>query len=320
MPRKLFLSLVALSLALTAAAANKKTAITMLVFPREPLLVQIAQDISRRYTALLVCYQQTGDQTAIHAWNGRSWVAVSEEAYARGDFFKVGPDYAVIVEAKKGAAPEVMIPDGSWFPAGNRLATSDPRAVIHLLGRYFDFPYSYWMQFSRRYNYELEAINPSLKNVFWWHFRGKDILPAMEKRDYKADLDKWLSLDSTPVLPQAPAEPAVIDRVPKKSLPAAAPAMEKLLEDLFETEKPAAPPSETGDRNEPGTDPSKEPAVKEPAPETEAAAATGGTIPALAAPAEEPEIPGKTEEAAPEKINPFSMRDIPAATVIRPSK
>jgi hypothetical protein len=313
MPGKLFLSLFVVLLGLSCSAANKKTEITMLVVPREPLLVQIAQDISRRYTALLVCYQQKGSRTAIHAWNGKSWVEVSEEAYTRGEFFKSGPSHAVIVETKKGSAPEVMIPDGSWFPDGNRVATTDPRAVIHLLGRYFGFPYSYWMQFGRRYNYDLEAINPALINVYWWHFRGKDILPALEKRDYKADMDKWLSLNSIPVLPEAPVEPAVSKKTPK-IMPAAKPAVAQPLDDLFETEKPAAP--EMAPLNSAAI---KEPAADEPVLDTEIVPETMEVIPAPAAPVEEPELIEEIEQAAPVKINPFSARDIPAATVIRPT-
>ncbi len=337
MPRKLFLFLFVLLLSLTGSAANKKTQITMLVVPRQPLLVQIAQDISRRYTALLVCYQQQGDRTAIHAWNGKSWVAVSEEAYARGEFFKAGPSHAVIVENGKGSAPKIMTPDGTWCKSGNRISTTDPRAVIHLLGRYFDFPYSYWMQFSQRYNYDLEAVNPSLLNVYWWHFRGKDLLPAMEKRDYRADMGQWLYLDGFPVSPVMPAAPVAIQKAPKT---AAAPkpvatkpkpveaepksAVPELLEDMFEPEQPE-PPAKSPAKIKKAADVIQEPEAEiiheqpaeKPAAEKEYVVKPAKIIMVPAAPADLDPAILKLPTGS---VNPFSAREIPKAELIPSEK
>lgn len=190
--------------------------ITMLMVPRETTAIQIAQDISCRYPVLLVCYQLTPAEPVLHAWDGEQWVGVSLTDYTNGTFFTNRPQRAVIIEKEAGSAPNILAPGTFWCDRVNRLASTDPRIMIHLLGRTFDFPYRYWMQFAKRYNYELEEINPALINVPWVHYRGDQVVAAFKARDFDRDMNKWLALDGTPVYP---AQAAVITDEP--DLPAA---------------------------------------------------------------------------------------------------
>jgi hypothetical protein len=208
--------------------------ITMLAVPRDPQVLQIAQDIARRYPVLLVCYQQSGETLAIHAWNGENWVGVAEDDYTHGTFFTYRPKQAVIIEPEGSPAPEAIIPDGTWCPEGNRLTSTDPRVVIHLLGRYFDFPYRYWVQFARRYDYTVEAINPALINIYWFHWQGEDIFPKRASRDFKADMEHWFFLD---IEQPEPVEPIEMDVEPVEILPAEEPAEEVLIEKV-DAQKP----------------------------------------------------------------------------------
>jgi hypothetical protein len=273
--------------------------ITMLVVPREPQAIQVAQDLSRRYPVMIVCYQLAPTGPVLHAWNGKSWVGISTNDYTNGTFFTQRPRHAVIVEQQGLAAPEILIPNGTWCDSGNRLTSSEPRVMIHLLGRYFDFPYRYWMQFSKRYNYALEEINPALINVLWWHYRGDKVIPAFKSRDFDRDMDKWLDLEITP---PAPIEPVLIEAEPEALPPAETPASELPSVEIVDT--PVAMPTEV-----------VEVVVAEPAVEVEA-------VQAVAAPAEtvektEAEIIEEIEDVAPvAEINPFSTNDIPAAELI----
>lgn len=181
--------------------------ITMLLVPRDPVIIQIAQDISRRYPSLLVCYQKVGSSVSLFAWNGTGWVTVSPEDYANGTFFETRPQHMIIIEKEDQPAPAILTPEGFWCTSGNRLTSTDPRVVIHLLGRYYDFPYRYWIQFSKRYDYALEAINPELINVFRWHHRRDQV----KARDMEADIENWLFLDITP---PTPVEPVIIEEEP----------------------------------------------------------------------------------------------------------
>ncbi|MBC8207037.1 MAG: hypothetical protein ISR85_00640 [Kiritimatiellales bacterium] len=258
--------------------------ITMLVVPREPLAIQVAQDISRRYPVLLVCYQSTPAEPVLHAWNGKSWVPVATADYVNGTFFTHRPRHAVIVEAEGQPAPDILIPDGTWCESGNRLTSTDTRVMIHLLGRYFDFPYRYWMQFSKRYGYTLEEINPALINVFWWHYRADEAIAAFKARDFDLDMDKWFFLDITP---PEPIEPVVIKAEPETLPPAETPA-EEMIEEPTEIPAEAIPMDDEVTVDETIID------VTETAPEV--------AIEEVAAPVVE--------------INPFSTNDIPAAELI----
>lgn len=215
------LTVAVLSILSFPAQAWRNDEITMLVVPREVLPVQITQDISRRYPVMIVSYQLQRGVLKLHAWNGDNWVGVSVEDYTNGTFFAIRPKHAIIVEDAKFHAPEVLVPSSTWCESANRLTSTDPRAMIHLLGVYFDFPFRHWDQFAKRYGYSIEQINPTLKNVHWWNLRGDILLEKRAQRDFTVDLNKWYYLETLPApavespvamegeVPLAPATPAV---------------------------------------------------------------------------------------------------------------
>lgn len=189
--------------------------ITMLVVPRDATTIQIAKDIARHYPVLQVCYQQAGDRLKIHAWNGKQWMDIPAEDYTNGTFFATPPQHAILIESKDSPAPDFLIPNGIWCTSGNRLTSTHPRIMIHLLGRYFDFPYRIWKDFSRRYNLPFEEINPTFINTRVWNLYSEQLLSKRDPSDPATDLDQWLRLHITP---PAPIEPILIEK-PKPLLP-----------------------------------------------------------------------------------------------------
>lgn len=217
------LTVAALSFLLPPAQAFwRNDDITMLVLPREAIPIQIAQDISRRYPVMIVSYQLTQGALKIHAWNGDEWVAVSVEDYASGTFFAIRPKRAIVVENEKISAPSAVIPNSTWCESATRIASTDPRTLIHLLGLSFDFPFRYWTQFAERYGFALEQINPTLQNVHWWNLRGDVLAEKRAQRNFSIDLDKWHHLELLPppvIAPVAmePEAPIAMPAAPKKT-------------------------------------------------------------------------------------------------------
>jgi hypothetical protein len=256
MLKKFIVTLFLLSNAVAAQAQESGSSvpwrenITMLAVPREPQTVQVALDISRHYPVLLVCYQPMQKEPVLHAWNGDGWVAVSPEEYVNGTFFTTPPQQAVIVESELRPAPGILVPDGTWCKEGYRLRSTDRRVLIHLLGRHFNFPYRNWSRFAKRYEYKIEEINPSLTNVFWWHYRGDEVLPALKARDFEADMDFWQPLEITAAEPVEPVdlkapEPVMPAEEPAGSAakPAASSAsVEEIAKTLGEADPPADAP------------------------------------------------------------------------------
>lgn len=260
--------------------------ITMLVVPREPQVVEVALDVTRYYPVLLVCYQPMPSGLLLHAWNGKGWVAVSEEEYANGTFFSTPPKRAVIVESEQTPAPDSLIPDGSWCPRGFRLSSTDRRVLIHLLGRQFNFPYRYWLQFSKRYNYEIEEINPTLINIVWWHYRGDKLLPALKERDYEADMSFWQPLEISQPEPIEPVQLIEPESVEPAETPAEEPEPQKEIEEETEQE------------------------ITVDTPEEKAMVGSTNDIEKIIQELSEP------AEAPAQKFDPFSTNDVPAAELV----
>jgi len=269
-----------------------KKEITMLVVPREGKAIQIAQDISRRHPILIVSYQQTKNRLHLDAWNGEGWVEFSEEDYVNGAFFETPPTHTILIESADEPAPDVLIPNGIWCTSGNRLCSTEPHVMIHLLGRYFDFPYLTWKQFSRRYNEPIERINPTLTNLHWWNLYGEDLLDKRDTLDPEQDLDKWLFLD---IIPPAPVEPVVIEEEPIEILPA---------------EIPAAKPVPKVVMDEPVADVSVSLEV------SSMVATVKSVTKKTSAPETVEEILNSLKPAAHPMMDPFSAEEIPAAKVI----
>lgn len=218
------LTVVVLSTLLLTVQAGWKSEITMLVMPEDKIPLQIAQDISRRYPVLLVSYRLVYGELKIYAWNDETWVAVPVEDYANGTFFANRPGHAIVVEHERFHAPSILTPNSTWCESATRLSSTDPRALLHLLGLHFDFPFRYWDQLAKRYGYALEEINPTLENVHWWNIRGDELVEKRAKRDFALDLDKWHYLEP---LPPPAIEPVRIETepvIPEVEKPAAEPA------------------------------------------------------------------------------------------------
>lgn len=327
MLKKILLMMLGLLFCATAHAGVQND-ITMLIVPRDAKTIQIAQDIAGAYPVLLVVYRQTGSVLDLHAWNGESWVPVSVEDYTNGAFFATAPTHAILVHPGRVSVPDVLIPSGAWCQSGNRLLSTDPRVLIHLLGRYFNFPYRHWKELADRYGYTFEQVNPGLINVHWWHYRGDVLLDKRAQRDPKADLDQWYGLEITP--PPAP-EPVAVEE--EMSVPPADVSTNSSADAAAQAEIPVK-------AEEPGavekTGLKSDPATAEPA-DVSAATAAEKIKTEKPVPVETPMVPAKeTVEKVPEvhaepaplpeaseatiQTDPFSGEEIPSAEVVLPKK
>ena len=277
----------------------------MLVVPREVIPLQIAQDISRRYPVILVSYQTESGALKLNAWNGEGWVFVPVEDYTSGTFFANRPNHAVVVERERFSAPDVLIPNSTWCESANRLSSTNPRVMLHLLGLAFNFPFSHWNQLAQRYGYTLEEINPTLNNIHWWNLRTTTLLEKQVPRDFSADLQYWNNLATIP----AP----VIEPVPmEEEAPAAEPVTPETKESGatavdITAKAPEAPAAEPAPTIESVTEKQEPPVpAAEPAP--------------VLAPETMVDTATTTEPAAALEADPFSTEEIPAAEIVMPQE
>ena len=283
--KKILLLTLLSGFALTSQATLKKE-ITMLVVPRDAKTIQIAQNIAQLNPVLLVSYQQTHNLLKLYAWDGELWIDISAEDYVTGAFFETPPIHTIIIEPENRPTTDILIPDGLWCESGNRLTTTDPRTMIHLLGLYFDFPRRHWKKLARSHGLSVADVNPSLANIYWWQYPEKR--PTL---DAEADMKHWLYLDITPPVP---VEPVVIEEEPNAVLPAEVPAIEPKVEEAL----PEITPVEE----------TVEPVVEAVVEEAPVAEKTIEEIIEALTPA--PEV----------VVDPFSELEIPAAKIVLPTK
>jgi len=191
MIRMLTVFLLVCLVAVPSYAAKKE--ITLLVVPKEETCMRIALDLANNYPVMVLAYSQLGKTLRIQGWTGTKWVGIRTESYKEGTFFKVGPDRAILIESEDVPLPEQLVPPTSWCPASTKISTAQPRVVLHLLGRYFDFPYEHWKWFAGRYGFTLDEINPEGLNIHWYHRRLDENL--FHKRAYgNDDIQFWVPL------------------------------------------------------------------------------------------------------------------------------
>lgn len=198
---------VALFFAVTLTSfASRKDEVTLLMIPREDGVVRVGMDIAKRYPTLLLSYKiEANGAVMLHGWSGKEWVSVSLKDFTEGNFFRNGPDSALIVETSGSSALDSLIPPEGWCSSVYKISTTEVRPLVHLVGQYYNFKHKDWTWFSENYQLPLDSINPEGLNVAWYHKRLNDNL---KKRDpiVANDLQYWSVI-------RQPQPPLVIEEV-----------------------------------------------------------------------------------------------------------
>ncbi|WP_372808200.1 hypothetical protein [Pontiella sp.] len=238
MNKKYIVGLVALVACVATSFASRKDEVTLVLVPRDEVSMRIGKDISTFYPTLLISYQLGANgAVSLHGWTGSEWVNVSPEKFREGTFFRAGPDSALIVEAAGAPVPETLVPPDAWCGAVYKVATTDPRAMIHLIGQYFDFKYKVWSTFSKNYGLSMDAINPGGLNVAWYHKPLRENLKNRSSAGFD-DLQHWVAIrHPAPVLEEEPAA----EEPPATEEPVAQPEMETPEDPVVNPFEDAAP-------------------------------------------------------------------------------
>lgn len=159
--------------------ADETIDFTLLVMPREEIPLQIGFDCGRKgYPLILLSYESAkdGEFPVVHAWNGGSWVFVSEEAYRNGTFFMDGPGRGIVIGKNGEDAPWALTPSSTWCSRTVRFNSTEPRELLNFIGTALDFPFPHWQWFAKRYGFGVDEINPDGLNDRWYYHTGVDYL------------------------------------------------------------------------------------------------------------------------------------------------
>lgn len=190
--KKRIFGLVAGVMVASLVSASRKDEITLVMVPRDNRVQRVGLDISNRYPTLLVSYKILPNGVSLHGWNGKEWVNISLNDFQEGNFFRTGPDSALVIEKEGVSIPEIMIPPAGWCDVAYKITTSEMRPLLHLIGQYYDFKHKDWQWFSENYKMSMEAINPEGLNISWYHKRFDENL---KKGPVAADdLQYWAAI------------------------------------------------------------------------------------------------------------------------------
>lgn len=219
--RKSIIWLVAALVACSAVFSNaaRKDEVTLVMVPREDAMIRLGMDIANKYPTLLISYKLGANRAvSLHGWTGSEWVNVGLDDFQAGKFFKKGPDTALVVEKAGIAVPGKMLPSPDWCDSAAKITTTEERPLLHLVGQYYDFSFKEWKWFAKRYNMDMDAINPEGLNVAWYQKRGGEYLKSHEHQG-ESDLQYWVSIyrkvEIQPVVsePVVPADPQAEEAV-----------------------------------------------------------------------------------------------------------
>jgi hypothetical protein len=186
-------------------AQARRDEVTLVMVPRDEATVQVGMDIANRYPTLLVSYKVAGNGTvSLHGWTGTQWVNITLTDFKEGNFFKTGPDSALIIETETEPVADLLVPPEDWCLNVSKITTTQKRPLIHLVGQYYDFEFKDWQWFTKRYSIDMDAINPEGLNVAWYHKRLNDHLNK-ESSPGTSDLQYWISIRQA-VLAEPPVQ------------------------------------------------------------------------------------------------------------------
>jgi hypothetical protein len=212
-----------------AAWSADKGEITLLMVPRDSAAAKVGMDIANRYPTLLLSYKiGARGAVSLHGWTGTQWVNVKVEDFRAGNFFRTGPESAVVIEQDSRPVPEILVPSAEWAPSVYKITTAEVRPLLHLIGRHYDFKYKDWQWFAKRHGMGVDAINPDGLNVSWYHKRLGEHLKDSNSTG-TSDLEYWEVVhipevvlepqaESVPV-EEASEEPSVPEEHPEVPLP-----------------------------------------------------------------------------------------------------
>ncbi len=209
--RKSRVCFVAALLACSAVFSNaaRKDEVTLVMVPREDALIRLGTDIANKYPTLLISYKLGANrEVSLHGWTGSQWLAVGLDDFQSGKFFKKGPDTALVVEKAGIAFPGKMLPSPDWCASAAKITTTEMRPLLHLVGQYYDFSFKDWTWFAKRYNMDMDAINPEMLNVAWYHRRGGELLASREQQG-ESDLQYWAPIYRKEEVPPGVSKPVV---------------------------------------------------------------------------------------------------------------
>ncbi len=182
--KKIFWMVAGVALALSSVAATPAVAqadAVLLVAPARFPVMQVAFDVARRFPTILVSYQGSPDQPALHAWNGFEWMPLALVDYQSGAFLQAYPGRTIFL-GDDGLLPTSLRSIHAWCAESTQIADLENVPMINAIGNYLPFTPADWRWFAGRYNLSLSNLKAeeaaAARRETWYSGSGAGTDPA----------------------------------------------------------------------------------------------------------------------------------------------
>ena len=128
--------------------------VALLVAPARYNVMQVAFDVARRYSTVLVSYQGADPDPKLHVWNGYEWLALPAEDYRSGAFLQAWPGRTILLGGD-GLLPESLKDVSAWCGEVKQIEGLETVDLVNAVGTYLPFTPADWRWFAGRYNLSL---------------------------------------------------------------------------------------------------------------------------------------------------------------------
>lgn len=140
------------------AAPAVQPDVALLVAPARYNVMQVAFDVARRYSTVLVSYQGADPDPRLHVWNGYEWLALPLADFQSGAFLQAWPARAFLLGGDD-LLPASLKDLSAWCPETRQLDDLETVGLVNALGRALPFTPADWRWFAGRYNLSLVDEN-----------------------------------------------------------------------------------------------------------------------------------------------------------------
>jgi hypothetical protein len=146
---------------------------TLIVAPARYSVLQVAFDLVRRHSSVLVSYQGEGatPEPRLHVWNGTEWVKLTMTDYREVNFLQSPPARTVLIGDQQ-TLPAVLVDASTWSPEVVHITALETSALVNEFGRLLNFNAAEWKWFASRYNLELRDENAERRTKSWYDQPG----------------------------------------------------------------------------------------------------------------------------------------------------
>jgi hypothetical protein len=188
-----FIIAVPFSEARESRPSGKASGITVIVVPALYRAIQIAFDVDRFQSAILVSYQHAEgtDEIVFHGWDGSNWQRVEADLYRSGGFTALPILHTIIVGDER--TPQAVYAATDWSPTAHLIKSYALADQVNGYAKALNFTPQQIRWFARRYGMQIEDLNWERRRYGRYGAPGGDqhSLPPPAQFE-EVETDPWL--------------------------------------------------------------------------------------------------------------------------------